>query len=461
MRHTTSDRNPLSETERNKSGGSGESQPKSGASQTKENTTSYSALEAFDATFKLSQRDILQYFDTSASWDSTAVDPTSPWDNSPKNTKSQRRHRLRTSERTDKNHDLLHTASAKTPTAPRTTRTRPTTPSRWRPDLSLTLPNPSINNPFQNTPSPYLSRPSQRSSPSPWPTTTKKPEAVQTEARVRSWNAPRLLAIEEGMPPRRPPTPTPDANDLGPRVMDYAAGRPGALHHSPQPFDTEPLRQWDLPHIPSTETPKRNLPFLGFAPPRCYFCRDLRHAEKDCLEPHQHCKRDRRCVVPRRHPHFEQLCPFGAERGRWQTTAGRLRHTVSRYDMPPPELQDILAEDGFDADSDYDRKGGKRADRSPSPQGPVYPKNSLLLNSDTPLDTEEQSPGSQDTHDFLQKCGTASTTQLTKYYDDSELRTIDLQSPTPTSTPDNPSTEIQKDLYDPAWSGPDSPRSGA
>src|SRR5712671_4060044 len=301
---------------------------------------------------------------------------------------------------------------AVTPTAPRTTRTRPITPSRWRPDLLLALPNPSINNPFQNTPST-----------SPWATATKKPEAVQTEAKVRSWVAPRLLSLEEGTPPRRPPTPTP-----------YAGG-PGAPYHRPQPSDTEPLRQWVLPHIPPTEPPKENLPFLGFAPPRCYFCRDLRHTEKDCLEPHQRCKRDRRCVVPRCHPHFEQLCPFGAERGRWQTTAGRLRHTISKYDMPPPELRDILAEDGFDADSDYDRKGGKRADRSPSPQGPVYPKDSLLLDPDTPLDTEEQSPGSQDTRDFLQKCGTTSTT----------------------TTPNNPPTNIQKDLYDPVWSGPNSP----
>src|SRR5712672_2147451 len=231
--------------------------------------------------------------------------------------------------------------------------------------------------------------------------------------------------LKEETFPRRPPTPTP-----------YAGG-PGAPYHHPQPSDTEPLRQWVLPHISPTEPPKENLPFLGLAPPRCYFCRDLRHAEKDCLEPHQRCKRDRRCVVPRRHPHFEQLCLFGAERGRWQTTTGRLRHTVSRYDMPPPELRDILAEDGFDVDSDYDRKGGKRADRSPSPQGPVYPKNSLLLDPDTPLDTEEQSPRSQDTRDFLQKCGTT--------------------SPTPTSTPNNPPTEIQEDLYDPAWSGPNSP----
>src|SRR5712675_3630089 len=181
------------------------------------------------------------------------------------------------------------TASAKTSTAPRTTRTRPITPSRWRHDLPLALPNPSINDPFQNTP---LT--------SPWPTATKKPEAIQTEARVRSWIAPRLLSLEEGTPPRRPPTPTP-----------YAGG-PGAPYHRPQPSDTEPLRQWVLPHIPTTEPPKENLPFLGLAPPRCYFCRDLRHAEKDCLEPHQRCKRDRRCVIPRRHPHFEQLCPFGA-----------------------------------------------------------------------------------------------------------------------------------------------------
>ena len=69
---------------------------------------SYSSLEAFDQTFKLSDRDILQYFDTSASWDSTAVDPTEPWNNSPKKTKHQHPHCLRTSKRGDKDHDLLY-----------------------------------------------------------------------------------------------------------------------------------------------------------------------------------------------------------------------------------------------------------------------------------------------------------------------------------------------------------------
>ena len=69
---------------------------------------SYSSLEAFDATFKLSQRDILQYFNTSASWNSTAIDPAEPWNNSPKRTKHQRPHRLCTSKRSDNNHDLLH-----------------------------------------------------------------------------------------------------------------------------------------------------------------------------------------------------------------------------------------------------------------------------------------------------------------------------------------------------------------
>jgi hypothetical protein len=69
---------------------------------------SYSSLKAFSTTFKLSERDILQYFDTTASWDSTTVDPTNPWNNAPKRTKHQHPHRLRTSKRSDKNHDLLH-----------------------------------------------------------------------------------------------------------------------------------------------------------------------------------------------------------------------------------------------------------------------------------------------------------------------------------------------------------------
>src|SRR5712675_976744 len=74
------------------------------------------------------------------------------------------------------------TASAKTLTAPRTTRACPTTPSRWRPNPPLTLQDPSTSDPFQNTPSPCLSRPSQRSSPSPWPTAMKKPSKASPKA---------------------------------------------------------------------------------------------------------------------------------------------------------------------------------------------------------------------------------------------------------------------------------------
>ena len=73
---------------------------------------SYSSLEAFDTTFKLSDRDILQYFDTSATWGSSTTDPT-PWDNVPKTSKRQRRHRLRYSTSTDKDHDLLHSCFCK------------------------------------------------------------------------------------------------------------------------------------------------------------------------------------------------------------------------------------------------------------------------------------------------------------------------------------------------------------
>ena len=111
---------------------------------------------------------------------------------------------------------------------------------------------------------------------------------------------------------------------------------------------------------------------------------------------------------------------------------GRLRHAVSEHDVPSPELRDILVEDAFDADSNYDREGGKCADRSPSPQGLAYPKDSLLLDPGTP-----------------------STTQPTTYWDNFELQTLNFQSPT--STFNNPPTDMQEDLYDPAWSGPNSP----
>jgi hypothetical protein len=77
------------------------------------NRMSYSSLEAFDRTFKLSDWDILQYFDTSASWDSTAVDPTTPWDNAPKNIKHQCCHHLHYSKGTDKDHNLLHSCFCK------------------------------------------------------------------------------------------------------------------------------------------------------------------------------------------------------------------------------------------------------------------------------------------------------------------------------------------------------------
>src|SRR5712672_422621 len=74
------------------------------------------------------------------------------------------------------------TASAKTSTAPYTTRKCPTTLSRWRPNLPLAPPNPSINDPFQNAPSPCLFRPSQHSSPSPWPMAPKKPSKASPKA---------------------------------------------------------------------------------------------------------------------------------------------------------------------------------------------------------------------------------------------------------------------------------------
>src|SRR5882762_5438526 len=159
-----------------------------------------------------------------------------------------------------------------------------------------------------------------------------------------------LVTPEEEALPRRPPTPfayaapssegtpyipsTPSdsqpgppsgqgipaaiyTDNLRPRIMDYTAGRPNAPHHRPQPFDTDPLQQWLLPHIPPTDPPTENPPFLGYAPPWCYFCRNVQHMESDCLEPHRRCKRAQRCVVPRRHPCFVELCRFGAERGRW------------------------------------------------------------------------------------------------------------------------------------------------
>jgi hypothetical protein len=111
---------------------------------------------------------------------------------------------------------------------------------------------------------------------------------------------------------------------------------------------------------------------------------------------------------------------------------GRLRHAVSEHDVPSPELRDILVEDAFDADSDYDREGSKRAERSPSPQGPAYPKSSLLLEPGTP-----------------------SATQPTEYWDNFELQTINFQPPA--SIPDALRIHPQEDFYDPAWSGPNSP----
>jgi hypothetical protein len=73
-------------------------------------------------------------------------------------------------------------ASAKTSTAPYTTRTCPITPSRWRPSPLLAPQNLSTFDPFPNDPSPCPSRPSQHWSPSPWPTATKKPSKTSPKA---------------------------------------------------------------------------------------------------------------------------------------------------------------------------------------------------------------------------------------------------------------------------------------
>jgi hypothetical protein len=72
--------------------------------------------------------------------------------------------------------------SAKTSTASYTTRTCPTTLSRWRPNLLIAPQNLSTYDPFQNAPSPCPSPPSQHLSPSPWPTATKKPSNLSPKA---------------------------------------------------------------------------------------------------------------------------------------------------------------------------------------------------------------------------------------------------------------------------------------
>src|SRR5712675_832902 len=199
-------------------------------------------------------------------------------------------------------------------------------------------------------------------------------------------------------------------DDLGPRVIDYTAGRPGAPHHRPQPFDTEPSRQWHLPHIPPTDPPKENPPFLGFVPPRCHFCRDVRHTELDCLEPHTRCKRARRCVVPPLHPAFNKLCQYGAGRPRWGSRPGSAPRTTFE------EPSDPQLPEGSDSIRGEEPNGEERrwTNRSPSP---------VLVDSPASALFDPRTP---------------STSQPTQYWDNFELQTISFQSPPPPTTPHQP-----------------------
>jgi len=220
-------------------------------------------------------------------------------------------------------------------------------------------------------------------------------------------------------------------NALGPRILDYTAGNDAGPSHCPLLFDTEPLQQWVLPHIPSTAPPTENPPFLGFAPPQCFFCRDVRHAASDCGEPHQKCKKARRCVVPLQHPSFDRLCQYGTGHHKWGSRPGPAPRTT--FEEPTdPQLPD--GSDNIEEEGPYEG-GCEWTNRSPSPVLVDTP-DSALFDPRTP-----------------------STSQPTHYWDNFELQTINLEPPAvipddmrftaPTNLATAAPTPI--DFSDPAW----------
>jgi hypothetical protein len=220
-------------------------------------------------------------------------------------------------------------------------------------------------------------------------------------------------------------------NALGPRILDYTAGNAAGPSHRPLLFDTEPLQQWVLPHIPSTVPPTENPPFLGFAPPQCFFCQDVRHMASDCKEPHKKCKRARRCVVPLQHPSFDKLCQYGAGRPQWGSRPGPAPRTT--YEEPTdPQLPD-----GSNnmQEEELNRGGCEWINRSPSPVLVDMP-DSTLFDPRTP-----------------------STSQPTQYWDNFKLQTINFEPPLIVpddmrfTVPANLATAAPTpiDFSDPAW----------
>ena len=141
------------------------------------------------------------------------------------------------------------------------------------------------------------------------------------------------------------------------RVADYSAGNPKGPHHQPILHD-EPCgphlhtSTWGLPpeaFMAALNSQGRRS--LLLPRPRCYYCAQCSHLSTDCPNPHKRCARGKRCIIPCRHPQFSILCPYGATHQKWQNSCGKLRSPAPLLTLDP-QLQDVLAEDCFDVESD-------------------------------------------------------------------------------------------------------------
>ena len=190
------------------------------------------------------------------------------------------------------------------------------------------------------------------------------------------------------------------------RAADYSAGNHRGPHHQPILHD-EPcgphlhMSTWGLP-------PKAFMAALNsqgwqsLLPPRprCFYCAQWTHLSTNCPNPHVRWQRGQRCIIPHRHPNFSILCQYGVLRQKWQNQKGKARSPAPLLTLDP-QLQDVLAEDHFDAKLDKEHVA----------------KGEPLTPFDPTAEYQRYMMPSPDFDEEPQHCSTPSPVQCAKYWD--------------------------------------------
>ena len=236
-------------------------------------------------------------------------------------------------------------------------------------------------------------------------------------------------------PPEREPTQSrsgmPDPSltlTIPPRVADYSAGNLRGPYHQPI-LHNEPcgphLHQstWGLPpEVFMAALNSQGRKSLWPPRPRCFYCTQRTHLSTNCPQPHVCCARGQRCIVPLRHPNFSILCQYGASHQKWQDQRGKARSPAPLITLDP-QLQVVLAEDHFDAESDEEHAA----------------KGEPLTPFDLGAEFERYMTPSPDFDKELQRCSIPSPIQCTEYWD----------APLPSYVP--PTEQELKAQQQPSW----------